>query len=115
MILVAIGGFFGAIARYQMSLWMTKRVGNSFPWGTLFINIAGSALLGVCFGLQPQQFIILLCATGFLGAFTTFSTFSYEVIQLFVRGKHIRALLYIVISFGFSVCATAAAYLFMIS
>ena len=115
MIFVAIGGFFGAIARYQIGLWMTKLVGNQFPWGTLVINVVGSALLGVCFGLQPQQFVLLLCAIVFLGAFTTFSTFSYEAIQLFVSGKHIRALLYIVVSFSFSVCATAVAYLFVIS
>ena len=115
MIFVAIGGFFGAIARYQIGLWMTKLVGNSFPWGTLVINVVGSFLLGICFGLQPQQSIRLLCAIGFLGAFTTFSTFSYEAIQLFVSGKHIRALLYIAVSFSCSVCATAVAYLFVIS
>ena len=115
MIFVAIGGFFGAIARYQIGLWMTKLVGNSFPWGTLVINVVGSFLLGICFGIQPQQFLIFLFATGFLGAFTTFSTFSYEAIQLFVTGKPIRALLYIVVSFSFSVCATAGAYLFVIS
>ena len=94
LIYVGIGGFFGANARYLLSLWvdelLTARWG-AFPYGTLLVNVIGSfglAIVGFWFsarvGLPPQ--IRLLAGAGFFGAFTTFSTFANESIALTQAG-----------------------------
>ena len=85
MVLIAIGfaGALGALARYGVSLAALRWIGEDFPYGTLCVNLAGCFLLGVIAeltmedaGLAPQTRAIL--GTGFLGAFTTFSTFGVE-------------------------------------
>ena len=94
LIVVGIGGFFGANARYLLSLWtdnlLIPRLG-AFPYGTLLVNVIGSfglALFGAWFseraGLSPQ--LRLLVGAGFFGAFTTFSTFANESIALMQGG-----------------------------
>lgn len=80
--LVALGGFFGAIARFGISNWFKKRYSSPFPIGTLFINLLGAFLLGFIIGKGANQLWQLLLGTGFMGAFTTFSTFKLENIQL---------------------------------
>lgn len=84
-LLVAAGGFFGAIARYGMSQWVGKRVQSVFPYGTLSVNLAGSFLLGLTVGSGLSTSVILLLGTGFLGAFTTFSTFKLESVRLAMK------------------------------
>lgn len=90
LLVVGIGGFLGANARYLLSLWiddaLTPRLG-AFPYGTLLVNTLGSlglAVLGVWLGarmgMSPQ--LRLLLGVGFFGAFTTFSTFANESLQL---------------------------------
>lgn len=79
---VAAGGFFGAMARYGMSRWIGKRNSTLFPLGTLVINLLGSFLLGMIIGSEWGDPFSLLFGTGFLGAFTTFSTFKLESVQL---------------------------------
>lgn len=85
-LIVGFGGFFGAISRYAIYLF-EDRFSNTFPFGTLFINTLGCLLTGVLMGwavkMNPQfrQYIIL-GSIGFLGSFTTYSTFSAETIQL---------------------------------
>lgn len=96
---ISIGGFLGANARYHMSLWAAKQWGEAFPWGTLLINVIGSFVLGFYLTLVTERFIgrpttRLFLATGFLGAFTTFSTFSYEVVRLLEGGAAVAALAY---------------------
>ncbi len=95
LMLVAVGGAFGAVARYTMSEWIP----SDFPWSTLVVNVLGSFLLGVLItiGLTNEQVspeMILLIGTGALGAFTTMSTFSLDLIQLIDSGEHLPALGY---------------------
>lgn len=86
LLLVALGGAAGAVARYAATGWVHGWAGEGFPWGTLGVNVAGSLLLG--FGLRALEGLSVsadlraLVAVGFLGAFTTFSTFSYEALAL---------------------------------
>ena len=83
-LLVATGGFFGAITRFAISNWF-KRTKTSFPIATFLINITGAFLLGYIIGNGVTTGWQLLLGTGFMGAFTTFSTFKLESIQLFNR------------------------------
>jgi CrcB protein len=97
---VAVGGAFGAVSRYGISEWARTRFGESFPWGTLLVNVAGSLLLGVLLGLalvgdMPRS-VKAAAGAGFMGAFTTFSTFSCETVLLAQDGKFDRALINVV-------------------
>jgi CrcB protein len=97
--LVAAGGFFGAISRYGFGLWASRRP-SRLPLGTLTVNLLGSFLLGVIIGSHVGGKIPLLFGTGFMGAFTTFSTFKVECIQL-GRKKDWGALAaYLLVSYG---------------
>jgi CrcB protein len=90
---VGIGGFLGAISRYFISLWITKSVSLSFPLGTLVVNVAGSFLIGLAvifFQNHLSSEYRALVITGFLGALTTFSTFSYESVMLLERGEVLK-------------------------
>lgn len=85
MLLVFLGGGMGSMLRY----WIGLHLNNNFPYGTLLVNILGSLLIGIIFGLTLKfsnisQNTVLFLATGFCGGFTTFSTFAYENYQ-FVR------------------------------
>ncbi|MEH7463264.1 fluoride efflux transporter CrcB [Bacillus thuringiensis] len=99
ILLVSIGGFFGAIARFYISTIAKEKYGDSFPYGTFFINIIGSFLLGMLYGAGVAKMWILLCGTGFMGAFTTFSTYQLEMIQLIHKREGQKALLYFVMSY----------------
>lgn len=86
-LIIGAGGFIGAIMRYEISGWTHRLFGSSFPYGTLSVNVIGSFLLGLFMVLANTKLIIPdayknLIAIGILGAFTTFSTFSYETISL---------------------------------
>jgi fluoride exporter len=97
ILIVGLGGFLGANARYLLNQWMTSLVGPSFPWGTLVINISGSFLLAAFVGWSttraslPQE-VRLLFATGFCGAYTTFSTFAADSIALIRAGDWLSGL-----------------------
>lgn len=86
----------GAVARYMLDLAVGTRTKGVFPWGTLTINLTGSLLLGVITGLAlhhglPRTTRIVI-GTGFCGAFTTFSTFTYETVRLIEEGDVVEAL-----------------------
>lgn len=91
--LVGIGGLLGAISRYLLSDWLNKKWQKNFPLATFLINVFGSFLLGCLTGfhLANKSFsfssIQLLLGIGFLGAFTTFSTFIYETVVLTEKKK----------------------------
>jgi CrcB protein len=81
---VALGGCLGAVARYWLADWVTQRTGPGFPYGTLLINVTGSFVLGLI-QLDPRW--RLFFAVGFLGAYTTFSTYTYESVELLLAGR----------------------------
>jgi CrcB protein len=97
-LIIGIGGFLGANARYVVGGWITQQWGSQFPWGTFVINVTGSFLLGLLMvnlnarPLASPQYRLFF-AVGFLGAYTTFSTFSYETLRLAQDQSVIAALL----------------------
>ena len=94
---VAIGGAIGAVSRFWMSNGIYAWLGRDFPWGTLVVNVIGSLVMGWLYvqfverGDVPHVLRLALM-TGLLGAFTTFSTFSLETVQLLERGHVVGAL-----------------------
>lgn len=100
---VAIFGAAGALLRYAAGLWAHSWWGMSFPIGTLLVNYAGCLLLGLFSAWTASKpnlpsWLRLGIGTGFVGAFTTFSTFSYETVALFQAGLAEIALLYVLLS-----------------
>lgn len=95
---VGLGGFLGANARYWVGGWIQERWGTEFPWSTFVINITGSFILGLFVTLISERFVVryvlplrLLIAIGFVGAYTTFSTFEFETLTLVETSTWIRA------------------------
>jgi CrcB protein len=92
---VGAGGFIGAISRFLLSGWVQKFTGTAFPYGTLSVNILGSFIIGFLF-LYFEQTLSphakALAVTGFLGALTTFSTFSLETVLMLQNGLYTKAL-----------------------
>ena len=91
-LLVAIGGAFGSVLRYGVSVWAVEVLGAGFPWGTLAVNVLGSAAIGLAGGAGLAGELRLLLVTGVLGGFTTFSSFSLETGLLFQRAWWLAAL-----------------------
>jgi fluoride exporter len=102
-ILVAVGGFFGALARFSISHYFKRKKSSSFPIATLFVNLLGSFLLGYIAGTGQKGHLPLLFGTGFMGAFTTFSTFNLENSQFIVNKKWNRLFIYLGISYTFGI------------
>ena len=90
VLLVAAGGAIGAAARYLAGLWIVARLGAGFPWGTFFVNVTGSFVIGIVLVLVEGGTLPagarLFFAVGILGGYTTFSSFSYETLQLLAGG-----------------------------
>lgn len=109
LLMVALGGAAGSVARYLVSVGALALLGPAFPWGTLAVNILGSAAIGVAAasGLEGQARLLLV--TGFLGGFTTFSAFSLETGALFERSAPLAAL-YVVASVALGLAAFALAW-----
>ncbi|KGK87818.1 camphor resistance protein CrcB [Desulfosporosinus sp. HMP52] len=108
-LVIAVGGALGALSRYSLGVWISNKWNSSFPLHTFLINISGAFLLGflhILFveRLNVSPFWRLGIGVGFLGAFTTFSTFGFEVISLLEGGSFITAGLYVILSIvvGFS-------------
>lgn len=99
-LLVASGGFAGAVSRYAISIVLNGRTASGFPLGTFFINLTGTFLLGCLIGSAAGVTWQLLLGVGFAGAFTTFSTFNFEAVQLFINRKGTTALYYLLASYG---------------
>ncbi len=100
---VAIGGALGSLARYAVGLWIYERMGTRFPYGTFVINITGCFIIGLAltilddhFGLPPAWRLAI--PIGFVGAYTTFSTFEYETLRAVQHGQSATAILYVVLS-----------------
>jgi len=96
-LLISAGAVTGANLRYWVATYFAARLGQAFPYGTLFINITGSFVLGFALTLVANRIVVdpgyrLLIGTGFLGAYTTFSAFSYDMVVLLERGDLLLAL-----------------------
>lgn len=104
---VALGGFLGAIARFFIS----KRLNKSLPYGTFFINITGSFLLGYFLNLGLSSHVYAILGVGFCGAFTTFSTFKIELFQLFKREQKFISFMYILMSYSFGIIFALGGFL----
>jgi CrcB protein len=98
LLYIALGGALGAAARYELGSWIHSWAGSAFPWGTFAINAIGSFLIGLTLhyleGIAATPELRALLTVGILGAFTTFSTFTYETIVLIQDGAWPRAALY---------------------
>lgn len=109
---IAAGGAVGSIARYGVAGWVQDRSGFHFPWGTLAVNILGSVLIGASLryleATSVTAEIRALVTVGLLGAFTTFSTFSYETVALLEDGAFGRALGYSLGSLALGIAAVYA-------
>lgn len=104
VLLVAAGGAFGSVLRYLVSLLALAWLGAGFPWGTLAVNVMGSAAIGLLAGLGVQGEMRLLLVTGLLGGFTTFSAFSLETGLLAERHAGLAAF-YVAASLGLGLAA----------
>ena len=103
LVIVAAGGAVGASLRHLTGFAAMRLLGVNFPWGTLAVNIVGSFAMGVFIELLARRFgasneLRLFVATGLLGGFTTFSTFSIETLNLIEAGELPRALVNMVLS-----------------
>lgn len=100
---IAVGGAFGAVARYLINVSPLKNLFQPFPFPTFFINITGSFLIGFLLILLTDKFAVsenlrLALIVGFLGAFTTFSTFELEIWSLIKDNQFLTAFLYLFLS-----------------
>jgi fluoride exporter len=118
LLLVGAGGFLGAIARYVVGMAVARRLGTSWPYGTFIINLSGCFAIGFFLTLASERIVVheawrYLFPIGFVGAYTTFSTYEYETARLVEDGAWGRALTYVGLStvagFAAVVLATWAA------
>ena len=98
---IGIGGVLGAVVRYGLNTWLAVRWGAEFPYGTLFVNLSGSFVLCLVIamlgrGVDVAPHLRLALTAGFLGSFTTFSTFSADALLLFESGHIARGLGYVI-------------------
>lgn len=114
VLLVVVGGAIGAPLRYVIDRLVQRRHDRLFPWGTLTVNAVGSLVLGVVVGLSAvgavPAWVAVLVGTGFCGALTTFSTFSYETLRLVEDGAPLQAALNVVASLVIGLTAATAGY-----
>ncbi|HEY5465345.1 MAG TPA: fluoride efflux transporter CrcB [Hanamia sp.] len=109
LLTIGLGSFIGGIARYLITLLIQNKFISTFPYGTLVVNITGCFLIGLVYGLSEKGNINvewrLFLATGILGGFTTFSSFSNETVSMLRDAQYLQAFSYI----GFSVIIGLAA------
>jgi CrcB protein len=103
LIFIALGGAGGALARHWISSLVHNSATSHFPWGTLTVNLLGSFFIGLMYVVIVERGLIhpdwrSVTMVGFLGAFTTFSTFSLETISLMENGQPVAALGYVLLS-----------------
>ena len=109
VLLVATGGAAGSVLRYLVSVLAIGAFGTGFPWGTLAVNVIGSAAIGLLGGLGVEGGLRLLLVTGLLGGFTTFSAFSLETGLLWQRHWSL-AVLYVAASLALGLAAFALCF-----
>ncbi|WP_084958912.1 fluoride efflux transporter FluC [Thermoactinospora rubra] len=112
VLLVALGAAVGAPLRYVLDRLVQSLVRSrhctAFPWGTLVVNVAGSALLGFLTALPASGAVMALAGSGFCGALTTYSAFGYETVRLAEAGARLHAVLNAVVSVAAGLLAALA-------
>lgn len=112
ILMVALGGAVGSVARYVVSGYVGQAVGGGFPWGTFAVNVIGCLAIGLLSALVSAGTVTpamkLLLVTGFCGGFTTFSTFANESLMLMKTSDALYTLLYIVTSIAAGLFAAYA-------
>ena len=98
---VAVGAMLGANLRYLVSLWAADHIGTDFPYGTFIINVSGSFLIGLALGAASGRIAVdpllrLFFVTGFLGGYTTFSSYAWEALTLADQSAWLRAGVYVI-------------------
>ena len=114
IIFIALGGACGAIARYGINSLISEHISHAMPWGTLCVNVVGATMMGAMVAIcdhftQLPMGVKPLIITGFLGAFTTFSAFSADVIMLWERETSLYSMIYIAASVTLSIIGLYAA------
>jgi CrcB protein len=118
VIAIVIGSIFGGCARYFVSGVIARRLGETFPWGTMTINVSGAFLIGILGALATHPGSIfaspnawLLAVTGFLGCYTTVSSFSLQTLTLARNGEPLSALGNIALSLALCLAAVSCGFL----
>jgi CrcB protein len=110
---VGVAGFFGAVARYKLDSLISRHARGAFPWGTLVVNLTGCFVLGILFTvssgrLDSSPALRTALTVGFVGAYTTFSTFSLQAVRLTEDGEVALALGYVAASVAVGLLAAWA-------
>lgn len=108
VVMVGIGGCVGAILRYLISTKLNRF--TNIPLGTLLVNLVGSLLIGIVFGMELPRPMTLLLASGLAGALTTFSTLNKELIELWRDAKKNRAVRYFLLTYGGGILLVVVGY-----
>ncbi len=103
LLMIALGGAAGAVCRFLTGMTVSYYLGNTFPYGTLAANVLGSFVIGFTYFMLAQKQMLgshghLFSVIGFLGAYTTFSSFSLETLELFQHEAYMAASLYVISS-----------------
>jgi CrcB protein len=116
LFLIALGSALGGVARNGLSAWVAQRAGDTFPWGTLAVNVLGSLVVGALaavgdsprwgLSVEARQFLMI----GLLGGFTTFSAFSLQTLRLIQEGDWARVAGNVLLSVGLGLAAAALGY-----
>ncbi|WP_159565652.1 fluoride efflux transporter CrcB [Budvicia diplopodorum] len=119
LIIVAFGGAVGAVSRFQITNWFSVWFGTNFPYATLAVNVVGSLIMGLLMSALTNGTLISptwkpLIGIGFLGALTTFSTFSFDTMLLFTQGEWLKAGLNIMLNVVLCLAAVSIGYLLLI-
>ena len=115
---IFLGGGLGSVTRFFLSDLTNRIFGNHFPHGTLVVNVIGSCVIGILFSLNEHRLDSIpvfrqLVFIGFLGGFTTFSSFSLETMHLFLQAKFLSAILNVFLNL--SLCLLAVSFGYMIA
>jgi CrcB protein len=116
-VLVLLGGFFGGIARFFVSGFVGRRIGETFPWGTLVVNVSGALVIGALAGLArsrggvfAEEMFRDLAFVGLLGGYTTVSSFCLQTLNLALDGQGLQAAMNVILSAGLCVAAVGIGF-----
>ena len=116
LLIIALGGAFGAVSRFLLGNAVSKALGSALPYGTFVINLVGCFAMGLLMTIIVDRELLsaawrLFLCVGFLGGFTTFSSFGYEALMLLTEGRLLAALTYVSGSVALGLAAAAAGVL----